>query len=131
MIVVDVNVLAYLLIPGRFTSSAEELLEVDSAWAAPRLWRSELRNILGTYVRSRQIELVDALEMFQRAVDVIDQEEYEVDTPAILRLCESSKCSAYDCEYVALADFLDIDFITADRKLVKAFPRRARLLSDA
>jgi predicted nucleic acid-binding protein len=131
VIVVDVNVLAYLMIPGRFTSSAEALLEADSSWAAPRLWRSELRNILGTYVRSRQIELVDALELFQRAADVIDQEEYEVDTPAVLRLCETSKCSAYDCEYVALADFLNVDLITADRNLVKAFPRRARLLSEA
>lgn len=129
MIVVDVNVLAYLLLPGRFTPTAEALLETDPAWAAPRLWRTELRNILGTYVHSRQIELLDALELYQRAADVINQEEYEVDTPAVLRLCEASKCSAYDCEYVALADFLDLEFVTADRKLVRAFPRRARLLA--
>ena len=130
MIVVDVNLLAYLLIPGRYTPSAELLLEADPCWAAPRLWRSELRNILGTYVRLRQIQLLDALDLFERAADVIDKEEYEVDTPAVLRLCEASKCSAYDCEYIALADFLDLEFVTADRKLAKAFPRRARLLRD-
>jgi predicted nucleic acid-binding protein len=131
MIVVDVNVIAYLLIPGKFTTSAEALLEADPAWAVPRLWRSELRNILATYVRSRQIELHDALDLFQRASDVIDKEEYEVDTSAVLTLCKASNCSAYDCEYVALAHFLDLEFVTADKKLAKAFPQRARLLSDA
>lgn len=128
MIVVDVNVIAYLLMPGKFTASAEHLLESDPAWAAPRLWRSELRNILATYVRSRQIELHDALDLFQRASDVIDREEYEVDTSAVLRLCKTSGCSAYDCEYVALAEFLDLEFVTADKALAKAFPGRARLL---
>lgn len=131
MIVVDVNVIAYLLIPGRFTTSAEHLLESDPAWAVPRLWRSELRNILAAYVRSKQIELHDALDLLQRASDLIDREEYEVDTSAVLRLCKTSGCSAYDCEYVALADFLDLKFVTADSKLAKAFPGRAWTLSDA
>lgn len=128
MIVVDVNVIAYLLIPGKFTSSVEQLLEEEPSWAVPRLWRSELRNILATLVRSRQIDLPDALELFQRAADLIGKEEYEVDTSAVLRLSHASSCSAYDCEYVALADFLELEFVTADRKLAKTFPLRARLL---
>lgn len=131
MIVVDVNVLAYLLIPGKYTISAEVLLEADSAWAAPRLWRSELRNVLATYIRSRLLELQDAELLFQRASEVIGTEEYEVETSDVLRLSKQSKCSAYDCEYLALAEFLGLEFVTADTKLAKAFPKRARLLSDA
>ncbi len=46
MIVVDSNVLAYLYLPGEYTAAAEVLLEHDSDWAAPILWRSEFRNIL-------------------------------------------------------------------------------------
>jgi predicted nucleic acid-binding protein len=131
VIVVDVNVLAYLLIPGKHTSQAERLLEADSSWAAPRLWRSELRNVLATYVRSDLLELTDAAALFQRASDLIGVEDYEVETSEVLRLSKRSKCSAYDCEYVALAEFLDLLFVTADVKLAKAFPKRIRLLSDA
>ncbi|MDX2217875.1 MAG: type II toxin-antitoxin system VapC family toxin [Burkholderiales bacterium] len=130
MIVVDVNVLAYLLIPGRYTKSAENLLEADAQWAAPRLWRSELRNILATYVRSKLMELADASALFQRASVLIGPEEYEVETSDVLRLSKVSGCSAYDCEYIALADYLDVKLVTADAKLAKAFQARAVLLSD-
>ena len=131
MIVVDVNVLAYLLIPGKYTNSAEQVLEADAHWVAPRLWRSEFRNVLSTYVRSNLLELADAVLLFQRAKDLIGTEEYEVETSDVLRLSKQSKCSAYDCEYIALAEFLDLKLVTADAKLSKAFPQRTRLLSDA
>ena len=129
MIVVDANVLAYLLIPGRHTESAEQLLLADPQWAAPRLWRSELRNVLATYVRSGALELADAAALFHRASLIIGTEEYEVETAEVLRLSRASGCSAYDCEYVALAEFLDLKLVTADAKLVKAFPHRAAALS--
>ena len=128
MIVVDVNILAYLLIPGKFTTSAEQLLEADPVWAAPGLWRSELRNVFATYLRSNQLELVDALALFQRAAEIIGADEYEVQTSDVLRLSKQSRCSAYDCEYIALAEFLDLKLVTADGKLAKAFPDRTQLL---
>ena len=128
MIVIDVNILAYLLIPGKFTTSAEQLLEADPLWAAPLLWRSELRNVFATYLRSNQLELVDALALFQRAADIIGADEYEVQTSDVLRLSKKSRCSAYDCEYIALAEFLDLKLVTADGKLAKAFPDRTQLL---
>jgi len=131
MIVVDVNVLAYLLIPGKYTESAENLLKDDAQWAAPRLWRSELRNILATYVRSDLIDLSDALVLYQRAALIIGTEEYEVETADVLRLSKASGCSAYDCEYVALAEFLDLKLVTADAKLRKAFPQRTVALAGA
>ncbi len=37
MIVLDVNVLAYLLIPGKLTRDAEQLLVEDPAWGR-RCW---------------------------------------------------------------------------------------------
>lgn len=130
MIVVDANVLLYLLIPGKHTADAERWLEHDPDWAVPRLWRSEVRNVLATYLRAGRIEQAEALALFQRAVLIIGLEEYEVETVEVLRLAQASGCSAYDCEYVALAQFLDVPLVTADRKLRLAFPDCSRALED-
>ena len=131
MIVVDTNVLAYLLIPGKYTVAAEKLLASDPEWAAPRLWRSELRNVMATYVRAEKLDLTDAVALYRRAAGIIGAEEHDIETIDVLRLSKASGCSAYDCEFVALAEFLDVKLVTADAKLAKAFPARAALLSDA
>jgi predicted nucleic acid-binding protein len=128
VIVVDTNVLAYLLIPGKYTDRAENLLAADADWAAPKLWRSELRNVLSTYVRNKLMLLSDAVALYRRAADIIAGEEYDVAAFDVLRLSQSSGCSAYDCEFVALAEFLDVKFVSADAKLVKAFPKQGLLL---
>jgi len=51
MIVVDTNVIAYLYLPTDYTRLAEQLLAKEPDWAAPLLWRSELRNVLALYLR--------------------------------------------------------------------------------
>ena len=131
MIVVDANVIAYLLIPGQYTAAAEQLLLQDQDWAAPRLWRSEVRNVLANYVRAGQLEWNDATLLFDRASLILGGNEFEVETSDVLRLSKASGCSAYDCEYVALADFLNLRFVTADAKLHRAFPKRAEALGVA
>lgn len=128
MIVVDVNVLAYLLMPGKYTQAAERQLEEDSVWVVPRLWRSELRNVLANYLKAGQMNMTDASVVFQKAEELVGAEEYELETTHVLRLCAESKCSAYDCEYIALAEFLDVKMVTKDGKLARAFPRRTVLL---
>ena len=130
MIVVDTNVLAYLLIPGTHTETAERLLLADGEWAAPRQWRSELRNVLATYVRRGALELEDAIALHRRAGELIGEAEYEMETSDVLRLSRASGCSAYDCEFVALAEHLDVAFVTADVRLARAFEPRARLLGS-
>jgi len=81
-------------------------------------------------VRSNLLEVADAALLFQRAKDLIAADEYEVETSDVLRLSKLSKCCAYDCEYIALAEFLDVKLVTADAKMLKAFPQRTQLLSD-
>jgi len=129
MIVVDVNVVAYLYLPGPFTQSAENLLLRDADWAVPRLWRSEFRNILATYLRQGLLSLDQAIDMFKSAQDLLADNEFEVSALPVWRLAHETGCSAYDCEYVALAQHLSVPLVTADKQLLKAFPAVATALS--
>ena len=129
MIVVDSNVLAYLYLPGEYTAAAEALLEQDSDWAAPILWRSEFRNILAGYLRRKAITFEQANSLQREAESLIEGAEFELESIAVLELVRDSDCSAYDCEFIALAMKLDTKLITMDKKLLRAFPKRAIALS--
>jgi predicted nucleic acid-binding protein len=129
MIVVDTNVLAYLYLLGEHTAAAEALLELDPDWSAPILWRSEFRNILAGYVRRNDISFEQAVSLQAEAESLLAGGEYEVESRAVLELVRDSDCSAYDCEFIALAMKLDTKLFTMDKKLLRAFPNRALPIS--
>ena len=130
MIVVDTNILAYLYLPGDFTARAEGLLENDPEWAAPVLWRSEFRNILAGYMRRKSLHYEVARNLLREAESLMAGAEYEVDSRRVLELVRDSDCSAYDCEFVALAMSLGVQLVTMDTKLLRAFPNVAVALAD-
>jgi len=131
MIVVDTNILAYLYLPTEFTPLAERLLELEPDWVAPVLWRSELRNVLTLYLRKQLLTLDQAYAIQTEAETLLADREYTVDSFEVLRLVENSECSAYDCEFVALAKRLGVSLVTADRKVLKNFPEIAISLDEA
>lgn len=130
MIVADTNVVAYLSIPSSFTELAERLFRTDPDWVAPILWRSEMRNVLALYLRKALITLDEALAVQEEAEAMLQDGEYEVASRDVLTLANRSGCSAYDCEFVALAQSLGVELVTMDRKIIDAFPDTAVLLSD-
>lgn len=129
MIVVDSNVLAYLYLPGDHTARAEALLEREPEWAAPVLWRSEFRNILAGYLRRNTITFDQACSLQGEAEGLLAGSEYEVESAAVLELVRDSDCSAYDCEFIALAIKLDTKLVTVDKKLLRAFPKHTVALA--
>ncbi len=131
MIVVDTNVLAYLYLPGEKTADAEALFEQDPEWAVPVLWRSEFRNILAGYIRRKTITFDQACSLQREAESLLSGSEFEIDSSAILKLVRDSDCSAYDCEFVALAIKLNTKLVTADKKLLRSFPANTIALSAA
>jgi predicted nucleic acid-binding protein len=131
VIVVDTNIVAYLYLPGDRTEQAEALLESEPEWAAPVLWRSEFRNILAGYIRRKAITFAQACTLQDEAESLLAGAEFEVDSSAVLELVRDSNCSAYDCEFIALAIKLDTKLVTADKKLLLEFPTRAVPLSAA
>jgi predicted nucleic acid-binding protein len=128
MIVVDTNVIAYLLLPGEWTQSAEALLEHDSRWVAPSLWRSEFRNILAGYLRRGTLTYDQTLAVQLTAEEILDGNEMSVESQSVLQLVRDSRCSAYDCEFVALAQQLTVTLYTMDSTVLAAFPDTARSL---
>jgi predicted nucleic acid-binding protein len=125
MIVVDTNILAYLYLPGEFTDAAERLLERDPDWAAPVLWRSEFRNILAGYLRRNSLTFEQACSIQAEAEGLLSGNEHDVESTSVLQLVRDSSCTAYDCEFIALALKLGTKLVTMDKKLLQAFPERA------
>jgi predicted nucleic acid-binding protein len=122
-------VLAYLYLAGEYTSAAEALLERDPDWASPILWRSEFRNILAGYVRRKDISLEQAVSLQLEAENLLAGCEFEVESRKVLALLRDSDCSAYDCEFIALAMNLGTKLFTMDKKLLRAFPNHALSIS--
>ncbi len=129
MIVVDTNVIAYLLIQGDKTTLAENLFRRDPEWAAPLLWRSEFMNVLTLTVRHRGMTRSHALCVMKQAERVVSGREFTVHPTDVLRLSMNSRSSAYDCEFVVLAEDLDVPLVTADRRILTEFPVIAKPLS--
>jgi predicted nucleic acid-binding protein len=129
VIVVDTNVIVYLFVPGERSSAAEALCRSDPEWAAPLLWRSEFRNVLATLVRLGRLDLGLAQSIQEEAEQMLSSREFAVDSTTVLELAAQSGCSAYDCEFVALAQYLEVPLVSADRKLRKRFSKRVKLLA--
>ena len=128
MIVVDTNVIAYLYLPTEFTAQAEQLLEREPVWTAPVLWRSEFRNVLTLYLRKELIDFEKALQLQMEAESLMEDNEYEIGSLDILKLVREGRCSAYDCEFVALANSLRTTLVTVDQSILREFPNSASSL---
>ena len=55
--------------------------------------------------------------------------EFEVESHAVVELVCGSNCSAYDCEFTALAIQLNTRLGTTDGKLLNSFPGQAVALN--
>ncbi len=130
MIVVDTNVIGYLYLTGDHSTQAERAVSKDPLWAAPLLWRSELRNVLALYIRKKLLSLADAQQVMEEALHLMRGREYETMSHHILALAAASHCSAYDCEFVALAQDLNVPLVTVDRQILSQFPDVAVSLTE-
>jgi predicted nucleic acid-binding protein len=130
MIVVDTNVIAYTVLASERSRLAELALVNDPDWAAPLLWRSEMRNVLAHYLRTGRLEFNECLRVMDKASSLVAGREFVVQTGKILDLVASSTCSAYDCEFVALAQDLGVPLVTVDRQILNDFPADAIALME-
>lgn len=126
MIVVDVNVVAYFMIEGDKTAQARDLLNHDSTWRLPPLWRHEYLNVLATFTREGGATLAEVQGLWRQAIQLFGPLEQRVDMESALALAGSQRVSAYDAQYIALAQQLHTVCVTEDRRLLRTFPEVAR-----
>jgi predicted nucleic acid-binding protein len=130
VIVADADLVAYFWIEQVRSEAARRVRRRDAAWAVPQLWRSEFRAILRGHMRSGLMTHEEARGFAKQAGADLGGAEHEVDGAATLQLISETDCSAYDAEYVALAQALGVPLVTGRRALAKQFPQTAVVMED-
>jgi len=74
--------------------------------------------------------LDEALDFADMAEADLLESTHSVPNRPVLELVSETGHSAYDCEYVALAQEIDCRLVTGDQDLAEAFPNTAVLMED-
>jgi predicted nucleic acid-binding protein len=77
------------------------------------------------FIRQGKLTSEKAMEFMNEAETLMQGEEYQVESGRVIKLIDSSKCSAYDCEFVALAQHLNVPLVTSDTQILNEFPDTA------
>lgn len=120
MIIVDTSVAVKWFFTEADSPSALALLEED-VLGAPDLLLYEFSNVLATNKVLTETDAQDLLKILYR----FKLQFFVLPETAQLRviaLCKRYGITAYDASFIALAEILNTDFITADQKLVRRVP---------
>ena len=120
MIVVDCTVIADFFIGNaELQSSVQSLLEMDSEWIAPVLWRYEFGHVLLKEVRGGRMS-ADKMDQFLAAGEkLILESVVDFDASEIAALSRARDLSFYDASYVWLGQARALPFYTRDGKLAR------------
>lgn len=121
MIVVDTNIVVYHWLPGDKTVVARQVRARDHEWRVPKFWKSEFRNVLCGYLRRKHLPLAAVQEVRAAAEGSLFDREHDASGALVLDIAAATGLSAYDAEFVALAETLNVPLVTEDRQVLKAY----------
>jgi predicted nucleic acid-binding protein len=130
MVVVDTNILAYLLIEGDRTSDAHALYRRDAEWKSEGFVLIEFSNILATYLRAGALTRVQGQALLAEAETRL-RGLVTLPHARALRLAEQFAVSAYDARFLGAAQALGAKLVTEDARLRAAAPAVTMSLADA
>lgn len=130
MIVVDTNVIAYLLIEGDRTADAQALRRADADWRSDPFLMIEFSNLLATQVRAKALSAAQASSLLAEAARQIAA-WVEVPHADALVVALDARISAYDARFVACAHELAVPLVTEDSRLRAAVPGLTRSIAEA
>ena len=131
-ILVDANIVVYLLLKSDKTEIARQLFEQSSRWVSESFMPIELTSAFITAVRIKEITekqaafyLEQALELFP-SINLLKANHYRA-----MEMAMKYKVSAYDARYLVIARELDTRLVTNDKPLRKAAPELTMSLDEA
>ena len=130
MVVVDTNVVAYLLIEGDRTAEAQALYARDPDWRSEGFLLVEFSNLLATYARAGKLDAdtaADLLSMAERTLSGI----VSLPHARAMALAAEFGASAYDGRFLAVARQLGARLVTEDAKLRQAAPALTQTIAQA
>ena len=130
MIVVDANLINNLFVESKDSPLAIQVFAKDPDWYAPLPWQSEMRRVMTSYFRHNLLTLEKAYRIMDEAHGLMMKHERFISSTVVLELVATSKCTSYDCEYVALAREMNLGLVTFDKQVVGAFPGTALFPRD-
>lgn len=122
MIASDCTLIAQFFLSTPETDLARRIAIADGVWLVPPLWSSELRSVLRKYLLRQELSVEDCIEVSGAAESMLSRGETGVSSADVMNLVATTRCSAYDAEYVSLAKAFSVPLVTSDRKLHKLFP---------
>ncbi|MGH7935720.1 MAG: type II toxin-antitoxin system VapC family toxin [Chthoniobacterales bacterium] len=126
----DTNIICLRWLPASETAWADALLQRDPEWATALLWRWEFRNALTGYIRRGTLTTKTAATICGQAESSMSRHEMDASADEVFDLVSKSTCTAYDCEFVAIAREHGLRLITADRHILREFPHIAVTISE-
>jgi len=130
MIVVDTNVIAHAVLNSDMNRAIQSVRAKDRDWIAPALWKSEMRNTLLKYIRIGLMSVEQASQLMHASRRLLLKRKPASEDFDIFALATRSGCTAYDCEFVALAITHNVPLLTFDKQVLKAFPSVALSPTD-
>jgi predicted nucleic acid-binding protein len=130
VVLVDTNVLAYLMIEGDRTAAAQELFGRDPDWRSEGFVMIELANVLTTYVRAGALAHSRAMRLLAEAQGVVPA-LVSVPHARALEAALQHGISAYDGRFIALAMQSGRRLVTEDAGLRRAVPDWTLSLAEA
>jgi len=131
VLIIDTNVVAYLLIEGDYTAAARLLHRRDDDWRSEAFIMVEFENVLTASIAARRMNLVRAQRFLADATSLLHGKLALIPHDLVLSLAVRYPVTAYDARFLALAQQLDKRLITEDAKLRAAAPKLTQSLAEA
>jgi predicted nucleic acid-binding protein len=131
MLLVDTNIVAYLLIDGDYTEAAQELHSRDPDWRSEAFLLVEFVNVLASSIARKRMTLSLAQDFLAKAAGLFDGKLGRIPHASVLVIAARHRVSAYDARFLALADQLGSRLVTEDVRLRGAAPTLTQSLAEA